>query len=149
MAIKVMLMQTIPDLGTEGSVVRVADGYARNFLFPRRLAELVTPAASRRLEKLKREREEANKALAAEAAAMAKRLVGVSVTLPVKTSDGEHLYGSVTAVDIAAALAAQGFAIEKQPVDIAEPIKELGAYDVKINLAAGQEATIKAWIVEE
>ncbi|MFU8780465.1 MAG: 50S ribosomal protein L9 [Kiritimatiellia bacterium] len=149
MAIKVMLMQTIPELGTEGAVVRVAEGYARNFLFPKRLAELVTPAASRRLEKLKREREAADKALAAEAAALAQRLAGVSVTLPVKTSDGEHLYGSVAAADIVAALEAQGFTVDKLSVEIPEPIKELGVYEVKISLAAGQETTIKTWVVEE
>jgi len=149
MATEVMLMQTIPDLGEEGTVVRVADGYARNFLLPRRLAELVTPAAQRRLVKLQQEREEANKALAAEAAAMAERLAGVSVTLAVKTSDGEHLYGSIGASEIVEALQAQGFTIDKQAVGIPDPIKELGVYEVKIILAAGQEATIKAWVVEE
>ena len=149
MATEVMLMQTIPDLGTEGSVVRVAEGYARNFLLPRGLAELVTPAAQRRLEKLKREREEANKVLAAEAAALAGRLAGVSVTLAVKTSDGEHLYGSVGATEMVAALKAQGFSIEKQAIEIPDPIKELGVYEVTINLAADQTATIKAWVVEE
>jgi len=149
MAIEVMLMQTIPDLGKEGAVIRVANGYARNYLLPRRLAELVTPAAQRRLEKLKREREEAGKVLAAEAAALAKRLEGVSVTLAVKTSDGEHLYGSVGVPEVVAALAAQDFVIDKQAVEIAEPIKELGVYEVKINLASGRGATIKAWVVEE
>ena len=149
MAIEVMLMQTIPDLGTEGAVVRVANGYARNYLLPRRLAELVTPVAHRRLEKLQREREEANKALAAESAALAQRLAGVSVTLAVKTTDGEHLYGSVGVPEIVAALEAQGFAVDKQAVQIAEPIKELGVYEVRISLAAGSEATIKAWVVEE
>ena len=149
MATEVMLMETIPDLGEEGSVVRVADGYARNYLLPRRLAELVTPGAQRRLEKLKLEREAERKALAEEASALAGRLAGVSVTLAVKTSDGEHLYGSIGAPEIVAALEAQGFAIDKQAVEIADPIKELGVYEVKINLAAGQTATIKAWVVEE
>lgn len=149
MAIEVMLMQTIPDLGKEGSVVRVANGYARNYLLPRRLAELVTPAAQRRLVKLQREREDADKVLTAEAAALAQRLSGVSVTLAVKTTDGEHLYGSVGVPEIVAALETQGYSIDKQAVAIAEPIKELGVYEVKISLAAGQEATIKAWVVEE
>ena len=149
MATEVMLMQTIPDLGTEGAVVRVAEGYARNYLLPRGLAELVTPAAQRRLEKLKLEREEANKVLTAEATELAGRLAGVSVTLAVKTSDGEHLYGSVGATEIVEALQAQGFSVEKQAVEIPDPIKELGVYEVKINLAAGQSATVKAWVVEE
>jgi len=149
MAIEVMLMQTIADLGKEGEVVRVANGYARNYLLPRRLAELVTPAAQRRLATLQREREAERKRLAAEATAMAQRLAGGSVTLAVKTSDGEHLYGSVGAPEIVAALAQQGFSIDKHAVEIPDPIKELGVYEVKISLAAGQEATIKAWVVEE
>jgi large subunit ribosomal protein L9 len=149
MAIEVMLMETIADLGKEGSVVRVSEGYARNYLLPRRLAEPVTPAAQRRLEKLRRERDAAEKALAIEATALAQRLAGVSVTLAVKTSDGEHLYGSVGAAEIVAALGSQGFAIDKQSVEIADPIKELGVYEVKLQLAAGQAATIKAWVVEE
>lgn len=149
MATEVMLMETIPNLGSEGSVVQVADGYARNYLLPRRLAEMVTPAARRRLEKLKLEREEENKALAAEASAMAERLAGVSVTLAVKTSDGEHLYGSIGVPEVVSALEAQGFSIDKQAVEIPDPIKELGVYEVKIHLAAGQAATIKAWVVEE
>lgn len=149
MAIEVMLMETIADLGKEGSVVRVAEGYARNYLLPRRLAEPVTPAAQRRLEKLRRDRDAAEKSMAIEATALAQRLAGVSVTLAVKTSDGEHLYGSVGAAEIVAALDTQGFAIDKQAVEIADPIKELGVYEVKIQLAAGQAATIKAWVVEE
>lgn len=149
MATEVMLMQTIDNLGLEGAVVSVADGYARNYLFPRKLAERVTPAAQKRLEKLKLEREAANKAMAAEAAELAGRLHDVSVTLAVKTSDGEHLYGSIGAAEVVDALAEQGFTIDKQAVEIADPIKELGVYEVKVNLAAGQSVVIKAWVVEE
>ena len=149
MAMEVMLMQAVADLGNEGAVVRVSNGYARNFLFPRKLAAPVTETARRQLEKLKREREEAQKVLAAEAAALSGRLSGVSVTLAVKTSDGEHLYGSVGAAEIVTALASQGFTVERSAVEIPEVIKELGVYEVKVKLAAGQEATIKAWVVEE
>ncbi len=149
MAMEVMLMQAVADLGNEGAVVRVSNGYARNFLFPRNLAAPVTETARRQLEKLKREREAAQKVLAAETAAFAERLSGVSVTLAVKTSDGEHLYGSVGAAEIVAALAAQGFPVERNAVEIPETIKELGVYEVKILLPAGQAATIKAWVVEE
>jgi large subunit ribosomal protein L9 len=149
MATEVMLMETIDNLGEAGSVVSVTEGYARNYLFPRKLAELVTPAAQKRLEKLQREREAAQKAMVAEATALAGRLEGVSVTLTVKTSDGEHLYGSIGAAEVVAALAEQGFVIDKQAVEIADPIKELGVYEVKINLGAGQSVVIKAWVVEE
>lgn len=149
MAMEVMLMQTVPSLGGEGDVVRVANGYARNFLLPRNLAAPVTDAARRRLEMLKREREEAHQELASEAKALAERLSGVSITLAVKTSDGEHLYGSVGTAEVATALEAQGYSIERSAVEIPEAIKELGVYDVKVALPAGQTATIKAWVVEE
>ncbi len=149
MAMEVMLMDAVANLGKEGDVVRVANGYARNYLLPRNLAAPVTAAAQRRLETLKREREEEQKELAAQAKALAERLSGVSVTLAVKTSDGEHLYGSVGAAEVVAALEAQGYSIERSAVEIPVAIKELGVYDVKVALPAGQDATIKAWVVEE
>ncbi len=149
MAIEVILMDTVKDLGAEGKVVKVKDGYARNFLFPRKLAAPVTEGTRRQLVKLQRDRAAAAVAVAAAAKAAAAKLAGVSVTLAVKTSDGVHLYGSVSAADIATALKAQGFEIGREAVEVPEPIKELGVFDVKIRLDAGAEATIKVWVVEE
>jgi large subunit ribosomal protein L9 len=149
MAIEVILMDTVKDLGAEGKVVKVKDGYARNFLFPKKLAAPVTEGTRRQLMKLQRDRAAAAVAAAAAAKAAAAKLAGVSVTLAVKTSDGVHLYGSVSAADIAAALKAQGFEIGREAVEVPEPIKELGVFDVKIRLDAGAEAAIKVWVVEE
>ncbi len=149
MAIEVILMDTVKDLGAEGKVVKVKDGYARNFLFPKKLAAPVTEGTRRQLVKLQRDRASAAVASAAAAKAAAAKLAGVSVTLAVKTSDGVHLYGSVGAADIATALKAQGFEIGREAVEVPEPIKELGVFDVKIRLNAGAEAAIKVWVVEE
>jgi len=149
MAKEVILMDTVKDLGVAGDVVTVKDGFARNFLLPRKLAAPVTEATRRQLAKLTREREAAARAVAAAAQALAGKLAGVSVTLAMKTSDGEHLYGSVGTADIASALKAQGFAIERDKIEVPGNIKELGVFDVKIRLADGVEATIKVWVVEE
>jgi large subunit ribosomal protein L9 len=149
MAKEVILMETVKDLGNEGDVVTVKDGYARNFLLPRKLAAPVTEATRRQLAKQQRVREAAAREAMAAAQVTVSKLAGVSVTLAMKTSDGEHLYGSVGAADIAAALKVQGFDIERDKIEVPENIKELGVFDVKIRLAAGAEATIKVWVVEE
>jgi large subunit ribosomal protein L9 len=149
MATEVILMDTVKDLGKEGQIVKVKDGYARNFLFPKKLAAPVSEGTRRQLVKLQAVRAAAAAEAAAAAKAAAAKLAGVSVTLTAKTSDGEHLYGSVGAADIAAALVAQGFEIGREAVMLQEPIKELGVLDVNIRLDAGAEATIKVWVVEE
>ena len=149
MAIEMLLMSDVPDLGKAGAVIKVADGYARNFLLPKGLAEPVTPAAMRRLEKLRKEREELAKLQIAEAHAKAGKLDGASVTIRAKTIDGEKLYGSVTAAEIVAALAAQGIAIDRSQVELAEPLKQTGAVDVAVRLHPEVVAKVKVWIVKE
>lgn len=149
MAKEVILMAAVKDLGREGDVVSVKDGFARNYLLPRKLAAPVTEVTRRQLAKIQRLRQSAERDAAAAAQVMAAKLSGVSVTLAMKTSDGEHLYGSVGAADIATALKAQSFEIARDAIDVPEHIKELGVFDAKIRLAAGIEATIKVWVVEE
>ncbi len=149
MAKEVILMDAVKDLGKAGDIVTVKDGYARNFLLPRKLAASVTAATRRQLAKLQRDREAAAVEAAAAAAAVAQKLSGMSVTLAMKTTDGEHLYGSVNAAEITAALKAQGIEVERDKVQVPEPIRELGVFDINIRLDAGVEATIKVWVVEE
>jgi len=149
MATEVFLMADVTDLGVEGDVVTVADGYARNYLIPKQLGAPVTAATQRRLAKIQREREEARAAAVAEAEAQAKKLAGISVTIPVKTVEGEKLYGSVGEVEIAEALKQQGHEIDKSLIVLDEHIKELGVFDVTIKLQPEVEATVKVWIVEE
>jgi large subunit ribosomal protein L9 len=149
MATEVLLMADVPDLGKVGEVVKVADGYARNYLLPRDLAAAVTPASLRRLEKLRKERAELAKIQLAEAQAKASKLEGVSITIRARTVDGEKLYGSVSVVEIAQALTAQGVAIDRSQLELAEHIKQLGAYDVPIRLHPDVTVPLKVLIVKE
>ena len=145
---EVLLMADVADLGSEGAVVKVCEGYARNYLLPRKLAAPVTAATRKRLEKLQKEREAVRKTELEAAKEMAAKMEKVSCTIPVKAKD-EKLYGSVLAGDIVKALEANGVHVDEQKVLLAEPIKETGVFEVKIKLHAEVEATIKVWVVEE
>jgi len=150
MATEVLLMNDVKDLGSEGDVVTVADGYARNYLVPQNLAAPVTEATRRRLAKLQREREVKRKAALVEAHKQAEQFKDVSVTIPVKTGEESKLYGSVTSSDIASALAEQkSIKIDRHALVLDEPIKELGVFDVPVKLHTEVTATIKVWVVEE
>jgi len=149
MATELFLIANVPDLGVEGDIVTVSDGYARNYLVPRQLGASVTDATRRRLAKIQRDRELQVAAGIADAHKRAKKLEGTSVTIPMKTTDGENLYGSVTEVEIIAALKLQGVEVERSMVELEEHIKELGVFKVILKLQPEVSATIKVWIVEE
>lgn len=148
MAIEVLLMTDVPNLGSEGDIVRVADGYARNCLFPQKLAAQATEAMRNRLEKTRKVREEAKKAKIEAAKEFAKSLEKLSITITAKTGD-EKMFGSVTTSSIQDALKAQGVEIDKKDILLDAPIKELGVFDVKIRLAPEVQGTVKVWVVEE
>lgn len=149
MATEVLLMADVTDLGSEGDVVTVADGYARNFLFPKKMGAPVTPAAHARLLKLRGERMNARRSELAAATEQAAKLAGVSCTIPVKTREDEKLYGSVTAADVARVLAEQGIELDRHNIALDTPLKELGVFDVTVKLHSEVDATVKVWIVEE
>lgn len=149
MAVELILMADVADVGAEGDVVTVANGYARNYLLPKKLAAPVTDATRRRLAKLRVEREAEQVSLLAAARERAKSFARVSCTIPVKTAEGEKLYGSVTASDIAEALKAQGVTIDRHELIMENPIKDLGVFKVGIRLHPEVEATVKVWVVEE
>jgi large subunit ribosomal protein L9 len=149
MTVEILLMADVKDLGTEGQVVRVSEGYARNFLIPRKLGAPVTEATRRRLAKIQQVREQNRKVEAEKALALVQNMEKGSYTIPVKTGAGEKLFGSVTNADIAEVLKAQGFEVDKHNIVLDNPIRELGVYEVKVKLHADVEATIKVWIVEE
>jgi large subunit ribosomal protein L9 len=149
MSKEVLLMADVPELGKAGATVKVSDGYARNFLFPRELAAPVTPGALKRLDKLRKERDELSRLQLAEAQAKASKLDGVSVTIRAKTVDGEKLYGSITAADITTALVAQGVTLDRTQVELAEHIHQTGAFDVIVRLHPDVTAVVKVWIVKE
>lgn len=146
---QVFLLQTIPTLGARGETVRVKPGYARNYLFPKKLAVPLTNAnykAFQEEEKRMVRRDENAKTAARDLAA---KLVDVSCTVPVQVGEEDRLYGSVTAIDIANELKRQGFEIDKRQIEIEEPIKKLGVYTVPLKLHGEVTAAIKVWVVKE
>ena len=148
MSVQVILLSDVASLGKAGETVNVAPGYARNYLIPKQLAGPVTQATLKRLEKLRKEREELARLQLAEAKAKADKLKGVQVTIRAKTTDGVALYGSVRAADVVDALAAQGIDIDRAQVALDEDIKAVGQFDVPIKLHADVTAAIKVWVVE-
>lgn len=149
MAIEVILMSNVQGLGTEGEVVRVAEGYARNFLLPKKLAAAVTDATRRQLEKKRKDREAQLAVERAEAEALAAKIAQVSCTITVKTGEEGKLFGSVTAGHIAESLKGQGVEIAKAQIELPDAIRELGVFNVPVNLKAGIQTTVKVWVVEE
>jgi large subunit ribosomal protein L9 len=149
MSTEVLLLSDIDKLGKAGDVVKVAAGYARNYLLPQDLAAPVSTHALRRLGKLRKEREELSRIQLTEAKEKAAKLDNVSVTIRAKTVDGTRLYGSIHAADIVAALAdGQKISVDKTHVQLAEPIKETGTFDIAIKLHPELTRTIKVWVVE-
>jgi large subunit ribosomal protein L9 len=146
---QIILQEDVEKLGTRGEVVEVAVGYARNFLLPRKLGLEASPANLKRLEKI---RVTLSKRTATEKDAAEKQaelLRGVTVTLSRKAGETEQLFGSVTAADLAAALAAQGFEIDKRQIQLAEPIKTIGEFQVPVKLVHGVTAEFKAVVQKE
>ena len=127
---EVILREHVDNLGRRGEIVKVADGYARNYLLPRKLALLATDGNKKQIERerAKFDAKEAEEQKVAEA--LADRLATVEVVIARKVGETEALYGSVTTADIAEALAAKGFEIDRRKLQLAEPIKRLGEFDV-------------------
>lgn len=146
---EVILTQEVKGLGKTQAVVKVKDGFARNFLLPKGLALLATKenlAKMAEIEKRKALQLEKEKSQAEE---LARRLNGVSINVAVATNEEDNLYGSVTDADIVSALKEEGFNIDKQNILLNEPLKNLGIYDVAIKLHPEVEAKIKVWIVKK
>jgi large subunit ribosomal protein L9 len=146
---EVILREHVDNLGRRGEIVKVADGYARNYLLPRKLALLATDGNKQRIE---RERAKFDAAEAEEkkiAEAVAARLAAVEVEISRKVGETDALYGSVTSSDIADALSAKGFDIDRRKIQLREPIKKLSALDVPIRLQRDVTATIKVKVVAE
>ena len=146
---ELILLSDVEGLGAEGSVVRVHDGYARNFLIPRKLAAAVTAASRKRLEKIQKEREIRRQAEEASARELAARIDAASVSLSAKAGEGEKLVGSITSAHVADALKLQGIEVERHMILMDEPIKELGVFNIAIKVHPQVQATLKVWVVEE
>lgn len=146
---QIILQEDVEKLGTRGQLVDVAEGYARNFLLPRKLALEASPGNMKRLEKMRvafakkeaTEKESAQK--------LADLLAAVSLTEARKAGENDQLFGSVTSADIAEALAAQGFTIDKKKIVLSEPIKLVGEYEIPVKLHREVTANVKLTVKKE
>ncbi len=146
---KVILTETLDTLGEAGAIVDVKDGYARNFLLPRKLALVASKSNMSVYEEVNRQRDAQDSKAKREAEILAKTLEKASCTVPVAVGEGDRIFGSVTAQAIADLLVEQGFDIDRRTVVLEEPIRALGVYDVPIRLHAEVEAPVKVWVVKE
>ncbi len=146
---KVILLDDVSKIGKKYDVKEVADGYARNFLIPKKLAEPATPAKMAKLEELKKQADQEAEQKLKSIQEMASKLDGQELTITEKIGKEGQLFESVNAKKISEALEKAGFKIDKKHIELAKPIKELGEFDVKINFDMGLEATIKLIVIGE
>jgi len=146
---KIILRETYQTLGEAGSIVNVTDGYARNFLIPKRIAMKYTRSSLRILEEEKKiEETRKNKEMKA-AEQLGNVLRKVSLTASVKVGEEDRVFGTVTSQDIVNLLKEKGFDIDKKKILLEDPIKALGIYTIKIKVHPQVETSVKLWVVKE
>jgi large subunit ribosomal protein L9 len=146
---QIVLKEDIDKLGRRGEVVKVADGYARNFLLPLGKALPATPGNLKVIEREKRRYVVRQSKEKEESDALSGRIQALSLTLVRKVGESDVLYGSVTSGDIAEALSKEGIVVDKRRIQLQEPIKSLGIYTVPIRLHPEVTAEVKVWVVKE
>ncbi|MDA8186904.1 MAG: 50S ribosomal protein L9 [Dehalococcoidales bacterium] len=140
---KVLLLKDVKGLGKAGDIKEVADGYGRNYLMPKGLIALATPAEIKKAAELKEAAKKRGEKIAKEARTLADRVAATELTLKAKVGEQHRLYGSITGADIAEALSRElGQPIDKRKVELEEPIKHLGTFKVKVHLATGVEPEV-------
>ena len=146
---EVILKEEIKGLGAPLAVVKVKTGYAHNFLFPRKLAVLATKATRRELETLRVKAEEKLLKEKGLLQTLADKLKDKSFTIAAKVHEGEKLYGSIQGAEIANKIREGGFDVDKKFVVLAEPIKQLGMYTIKLQLHKEVETKVKLWVISD
>lgn len=139
---KIILKQDVSGLGKKGEIKQVADGYARNLLLPRGLAEEATPSLLRQRESREAAARKKTLRLEEEGRFKAAELEQRVFTCKAAAGEGGRLFGSVTAADIAAQLKRQGYDVDKKKINLAEPIKSVGRHEVTVRLGPGIKATV-------
>jgi large subunit ribosomal protein L9 len=145
---KVILRDDVEKLGTAGNVITVADGYARNFLFPRNLAVPATKGNVKAIDEIKKQKKFRENKKRREAEKLKDKLEKLSLTAEVQTGEEDKVFGSVTAANIATLLEKQGFEIDRRKIMLEEPLKALGVYTIEIKLATDVTANVKLWVVK-
>lgn len=147
---EVILKTDIERIGRAGDIIKVKDGYARNFLIPQGLVLEVNPSNLRKLEQDKKQKESQKEKVKQEAAGLAEKLSGMSCTVTTEASDDDKLYGSVTAADIARAIELEkNIKVDKKSVLLEEPIQTLGIYEVDVKLHPEVITKVRVWVTRK
>jgi large subunit ribosomal protein L9 len=146
---EVILREDIEKVGSRGEIVKVAPGYARNFLLPRRLAVPASEANKKIVEQERQAHLRREAKVQADAQELSKMMAAVEITVSQKAGENNQLFGSVTAADIAAALEKQGFGIDRKKVQLEEPIKTLGDFRVTLRLHREVSVEIPVHVLKE
>ena len=146
---KIILMKDVDRVGNAGEIVQVADGFARNFLIPRRQALIATDSNVARFESQRKQHEAAAEKERRRTAILAQDLEKDSLTAAVHVGEDDRLFGSVTAQNITDLLVEKGYEIDRRQILLEEPIRTLGVYNISIRLHAEVTATVKLWVVKE
>lgn len=145
----VILCEDVDNLGSMGDQVKVANGYARNFLLPRKLAVVADSASAKQIEHELRIIRKREVKVRAEMEEVAKTIASVEIKITQKAGENGKLFGSVTSLHIAQALAEQGHEVNRRKIKLSEPIKAVGNYDIVLGLSAGVETTIKLEVLAD
>jgi large subunit ribosomal protein L9 len=146
---EVILREDVANLGLRGEVVKVADGYGRNYLLPRKLAMQATEANKAIIEQMKAAAERRSATEKAQAEVLVTKIEPVALSFTRKAGEQGHLFGSVTSADIAAELAAQGFEVDRRKIQLSEPLKNIGDYTVAIRLHREVTARVRVKVQAE
>jgi large subunit ribosomal protein L9 len=146
---EVILREDIEKLGNRGEVIKVAAGYARNFLLPKKLAVAATPSNKKIVEQERQAHLRKEAKLHSEAQDLASLMAGVSVTIAQKAGENDQLFGSVTSKDVADALAAKNFTIDRRKIRLDDPIRQLGEFKVPVKLHKDVTAEVTVLVVKE
>jgi large subunit ribosomal protein L9 len=147
--VKVILRRDVKGLGREGDLKDVKDGYARNHLIPTGAAVLADLGAVRNWERHREQRDDRDRALRADAEAIAERLNALTVQIGVKAGEKDRLFGSVTTRDIADRLRQEGIEVDRHDIHLREPIKTVGEHQVRVHVMAGLESQLRVEVVPE
>jgi len=147
--VKLLLKESIKNVGRVGDVVEVSPGYARNYLLPKDLAVQPTPGNIKKVEERRKEIEKQERERREQQAALIKTLEGVEVTLERRANEQGHLFGSVSATDIAKSLQAQGYPVEPDDVLLPGKLDQINTYQVRVKFAEDLETELKVWVAPD
>ena len=146
---QLILQDKVPSLGEAGDIVTVKSGYGRNYLLPRGLAVVADPKNIKELDHQKRVVAAKETKRKAGAEDLARKLAELSLTISREAGEGEKIFGSVTTKDIAEAMRRENFVVDRHDIKLAEPIKQLGIFDVEVKLHSAVTGTVKVWVVKK